>query len=611
MKLSSKIIVIFNSVCLIFLSFSCKPNTEGISNYPDKTLYASRNWKAKINFSSLDKCSIMRLENGDLQTILINNNGLWKTVSKDNGISWTQPELFFNTNQEVFPIIIAAHLMGAVCMDKNSRGGQIFYYPFENDKWISPGIIRDTRWGKFNIPRFAKGINGILYCTWTDWRNGNSDVYFSFSHDYGKTWSDNIMVNEDASGQEQNVAGIFLSSGNILYIMWEDNRNPKTLFDIYCASSKDGGRSWDTGVKVNDDTTYTWQISPSFTINAEGNICAAWMDSRDKSKSGVHSSNIYFSCSSDFGKTWNHNIRISIANKGNNLYPRLMQADDGNLFCWWLSTEDNLLEDILFSYSGTGGRTWNKPVRINDDLERVHHYSGGLISSSTEKNDLVFWNLDWRNKRTEIYFSKILSYPDTARKERIKLKDSDNKIIGPSLNPEKGAVLYKDSFSESNIKHWDIYSGTWIIKNKMLVGYGNPESRVFTGGRFWKDYTFEGRFKLDSIDHRAAYLYLRVDDGDKNNLTYYRITNFFRQGATLEYFDGNVLIPVSSTSFSFHANEWYQFKTVIINNVLNHLINDSLLISTDKIRKNPSGKIGVGSFSSPVYFKNICVTSIK
>jgi hypothetical protein len=105
--------------------------------------------------------------------------------------------------------------------------------------WAEASPIRDTNWGDFSFLTMAADTLGNVYCTWRDWRQGNSDIYFSASFDGGKTWNANVPIDDDQAGQEQDECRLIATSKGTLYAFWADNRDPQTLFDIYCSSSHD------------------------------------------------------------------------------------------------------------------------------------------------------------------------------------------------------------------------------------------------------------------------------------------------------------------------------------------------------------------------------------
>jgi hypothetical protein len=382
------------------------------------------------------------------------------------------------------------------------------------------------------------------------------------------------------------------------------------LFDIYCSSSHDGGKKWSPGNRVNDDTTHTFQTLPFAGVDAHGTLYAVWSDYRDKGASGDILPNIYFARSANGGKSWSPNIRISTARYEHNLSPVLALAENGRLHCLWTSTKDYIRSDIFHSYSRDGGNLWSEPVQVNDNLERVTQRLIGGLGPDAEGNVVLGW-LDWREGQPAVYLTKTLRHPDPARVERKPPRNITRHETKPALVAKPGETLLQDDFAANSSLGWEVESGTWICQDQTYIGYGTTEARSFAGSEFWQDYIFQGRFKLDPIDHRSAYIYLRATKDKEGRLHYYRLSNYFRTGVTLEYFAGKARLPLVEASYPFQKDRWYEFRTEIKDGMLNHFINDSLLIATDKLIHLSRGRIGIGAYFAPAYFRKLRVTAIK
>ncbi|MBV9670008.1 MAG: exo-alpha-sialidase, partial [Acidobacteriales bacterium] len=96
------------------------------------------------------------------------------------------------------------------------------------------------------FPNIAAGPDGALYVAWSDYRNGDVDVFLSRSKDRGVTWSAAQRVNDDAvhDGSDQFYQWLSVdpkdgSVNLIFYDRREDANNSKTLVTL--ARSEGGG----------------------------------------------------------------------------------------------------------------------------------------------------------------------------------------------------------------------------------------------------------------------------------------------------------------------------------------------------------------------------------
>ena len=99
-----------------------------------------------------------------------------------------------------------------------------------------------------------RGKNGVLYVTWSDYRNGDVDVFCSTSRDRGRSWSAAVRVNSDSihDGADQFFQWLAVDAATgaanvIFYDRRDDPENVKTKITL--ARSSNGGKSF-----VN----YTW-----------------------------------------------------------------------------------------------------------------------------------------------------------------------------------------------------------------------------------------------------------------------------------------------------------------------------------------------------------------
>nr|WP_290667380.1 S8 family serine peptidase [Ardenticatena sp.] len=153
-------------------------------------------------------------------------------------------------------------------------------------------------------------------------------------------------------------------------IVWEDWRNGTTDADIYFSRSTDQGRTWSTPVRITSDAdSIHVQRTPSLIYNeACGTYHAVWADNR------LGSFDIWHAYSTDNGATW---IEDPLPINDLNVNPTADQTAPaigvdafGNLFVAWQDRR-NGNDDIYFAY-GSGGClnwTWGANVFVTDDPE--------------------------------------------------------------------------------------------------------------------------------------------------------------------------------------------------------------------------------------------------
>ncbi len=108
-----------------------------------------------------------------------------------------------------------------------------------------PGVSRAMGFPQVGVdPR-----HGTLYVTWSDFRNGDVDVFIAVSHDHGRTWTRPMRVNDDPvhDGADQFLQWLAVDpddgSVNVqFYDRRDDPANRRTRVTL--ARSTDGGRTF-------------------------------------------------------------------------------------------------------------------------------------------------------------------------------------------------------------------------------------------------------------------------------------------------------------------------------------------------------------------------------
>jgi len=139
---------------------------------------------------------------------------------------------------------------------RSTDDGVTWSPPIEIDR--HPGLPRDDN-GAAEGFAGAVGPDGRMYAVWSQ----DDDIFFTTSRDGGRTFSRARAVIHTApimfAVQTLERANGFPQIGidprtRRLYLTWSDYRNGD--IDIFCATSTDGGKKWSSPVRVNDDPVH-------------------------------------------------------------------------------------------------------------------------------------------------------------------------------------------------------------------------------------------------------------------------------------------------------------------------------------------------------------------
>ena len=206
-------------------------------------------------------------------------------------------------------------------------------------------------------------------------------IFYRQSTDQGKTWSPPVVIDQGSAQFAHNRKQALAADpkSGTLYMTWYGN--PKTRpgleddNEIYVRVSRDGGTTWGERVTVNDDAASpnVQHYDPGISIAPNGRVDIAWYDFRNSPAPEVNlaaapfnnggMTDIYYASSSDQGRTFGKNMRISdrmadrrIGVWSNNVHSHfnvgIASANDGVYFAWQDTRNGNSVtnsEDIYFA----------------------------------------------------------------------------------------------------------------------------------------------------------------------------------------------------------------------------------------------------------------------
>ena len=233
------------------------------------------------------------------------------------------------------------------------------------------------------------------YLAWRDTRGGEGNIYFASSAN-GTTWSANIRVNDDTSVADQGHPSLAVDALGRLYLAWQDRRNGH--YDVYFATSTDGGATWSANARVNQDGGSADHTAPSLAVSADGSqVFVAWQDGRNGND------DIFFAQSTNSGAIWTETRVNDDGGTAAQGYPALAWAPGGTLHLAWRDARlgDN---DIFYGRSTNGGTSWSQNARVNDDVG-ASDQAAPHVAAGSGGNVLLTWE-DRRGGDYDIYTAR-------------------------------------------------------------------------------------------------------------------------------------------------------------------------------------------------------------
>ncbi|HEX8847480.1 MAG TPA: sialidase family protein [Pyrinomonadaceae bacterium] len=234
-------------------------------------------------------------------------------------------------------------------------------------------------------PAVAAAPDGTVYVAWVvHQENKDADVMLAHLDAEGKVKGEPTRVNPNA-GEATSWRGdqptVKVAPDGTIYVGWTARiTSQKHANDLFLSASRDGGKTFEPPVKVNDDRKAVGHGMHSLAVGADNRVYVAWLDERDvvkphpakqtgaaqKMENMEANRDVFFAASSDGGRTFSPNQRL--AKDACPCCKTAVEADArGRVFVSWRQVLPGEYRHIALAASEDGGRNFRAPVIVSDD----------------------------------------------------------------------------------------------------------------------------------------------------------------------------------------------------------------------------------------------------
>ncbi len=337
----------------------------------------------------------------------------WVFYSEDFGHTWNKREI-----KSKFGVF------GNPCVISDNEG-KMYYFHLSDpqdlgwngnrilDRIVCQSSTNSRKWGKDRSIGLSQQsqhdkelavfdeFSGNIYLTWTQFDklgssnpNDSSRILFTYSDDRGKSWKPPIKINQ-ISGTCRNtneaVKGAMPAVGpkGEVYIVWTHDEK------IYFDKTIDGGITWLPKDKQIAEQVGGWDLTipgideggnyPIISCDISygdyhGNIYVSWADQRK----GEENTDIWLTKSTDGGKSWSKPLRVNNDASEKHQFFNWMTIDQisGTIYIMYYDRrehEDNKT-DVYLAYSEDGGKTFVNQKISESPFEPINNvYFGDYI----------------------------------------------------------------------------------------------------------------------------------------------------------------------------------------------------------------------------------------
>jgi hypothetical protein len=203
------------------------------------------------------------------------NQEIYYKGSSDGGTTWGADTRLTNSiGTSTSPSVAADGQYVYAAWQDNRDGNAEIYFKSSSNSGTSWGT--DTRLTNDIANSNAAAVAAAgsdIHVVWNENRDGNTEIYYKHSATGGQTWgTDTRLTNDPAISSGASIA----ASGQIVHTTWRDDRNGNP--EIYYKRSANYGGSWSADLRLTNDANISF--TPSVAASGSA-VHVVWRDTRD------------------------------------------------------------------------------------------------------------------------------------------------------------------------------------------------------------------------------------------------------------------------------------------------------------------------------------------
>ena len=321
--------------------------------------------------------------------------------------------------------------------------------------------------------------NGDFWRVWSQ----QDKIYYQISSDNGLQFEKANVVNipvEKISARNENRPKIAFDANQGVYLSWATPREKKYTADIRFSYSSDYGKTFSQPITVNDDGLLTGHSFNEMLVNDKNEVSIVWLDGRLKQRADAGNGSAIFIAKANMSIPTSQFVNNEVIN-GTCVCCRLaidVNQNDNLAILWRHIYGDNIRE---FAITTLGEQ--NELYQVSYDHWKINgcpHQGGAISIDENNRYHLVWYNQGDKGKGV------FYAYSDNAGKSLsspLAIGEQSAQAAHPHLSEHKGRVdIVWTQFTGTEHQLWHQQSrnnGLSFDQAKVLATSTNGADRPF------------------------------------------------------------------------------------------------------------------------------------
>ncbi|MBN2357143.1 PQQ-binding-like beta-propeller repeat protein [candidate division KSB1 bacterium] len=312
-------------------------------------------------------------------------------------------------------------------------------------------------------PAIDKVYFGPMMIAWTDYRNGDADIYLQHYNRSGFRFLNrgNVRVNDDAAGARQSYVDVAMSETGHALVVWNDDRNGD--LDIYGQRYYANGDRMGGNFRISDPVAGV-QYMPVCATSYSGNSIVAWTDERN-----AGNGDIYMQRFAADGDPIGGNVLVYADTIGAQRGPEIsFHPYQGSFIIAWLNRCEGVTHVVAQRFDADG-QSLGAPIVVTDTQGSSLTIGRFCVATHTNSTFLFCWQAG-SGSISDIY-ARIYNEDGTPQTPPFRVNDTAD----PRLHDDpKAAYTYHATRRAWLITYQSRQSGTLDVYSRTFYDDATP-----------------------------------------------------------------------------------------------------------------------------------------